>query len=64
MQSGTTYEGGKDMTERTITPEQAANTKTLAKKLAELPKAERANVARELNAYLEGYLTARRVFAA
>ena len=32
--------------------------------LSELPKEERASVARELNAYLEGYLTARRVFAA
>ena len=52
------------MQERELTKAQAANAKTLTRKLSELPKEERASVARELNAYLEGYLTARRVFAA
>lgn len=60
----TTNEGGKEMQERELTKAQAANAKTLTRKLSELPKEERASVARELNAYLEGYLTARRVFAA
>lgn len=52
------------MNERELTKAQAANAKALTRKLSELPKEERTSVARELNAYLEGYLTARRVFAA
>lgn len=52
------------MNEKTVTREQITNADTLAAKLATLPKEDQGNVSRELNAYLEGYLTARRVFCA
>ncbi len=52
------------MNEKTVTRDQIKNVDTLASKLASLPKAERSNVSRELNAYIEGYLTALRVFRA
>lgn len=52
------------MQEREISKAQATNAKTIGKKLSELPKDERERVTLAVNAYVEGYLAARRVFAA
>lgn len=52
------------MNERELTKAQAANAKTMSMEFSELPKEEQESVAKQLNAYVEGYLAARRVFAA